>query len=374
MRQVLFKIPIGDGWPVYGFGVMLFLAFIACIWLASRRAEKVGISREVIQDLAIWIFLGGILGARITYLLMDPPPGGIGGFIAAIPQIWTGGIIFYGAVIGGTLSYFIGWFVTFRHRPNVTTLRITDIVAPTIAVGLLLGRVGCLLNGCCYGQVACTTCPAVHFPLSAPARYDLTAAGYQTAAGFLPDERIARVLEVEPGSAAEKQGGLEPGDLIVEVNGRSVPTIKGEDLPSTAGLAELLSPLEWPRGESELKLTVLRKDKKITLPAFRPVTIGVHPTQVYESISMFLVLLLLLAFDSVKRHDGQVMALMMICYGVHRYVNEILRIDQRPVGFESYVSILLVVAGIGMMIVVSRLKLQPGESPQTGPTARVGTV
>src|SRR6266511_415067 len=156
MRQVLFRIPVGqDGWPIHGFGVMMFLGFIVCIWLASRRAEKVGISREVIQDLAIWIFLGGILGARITYLLMDPPPGGLGAFLTAIPQIWTGGSVLYGGVIGGALSYFLGWLVTFRTRPNVTTLRLADVVAPSIAVGLLLGRVGCFLNGCCYGQVAC---------------------------------------------------------------------------------------------------------------------------------------------------------------------------------------------------------------------------
>jgi phosphatidylglycerol---prolipoprotein diacylglyceryl transferase len=354
MRQVLFRIPVGqDGWPVYGFGMMLFLAFIACIWLATRRAKKVGISAEVIQDLALWIFLGGLIGARITYLLLHEKFEGIWEFLVAMPQIWTGGIIFYGAVWGATLSYFIGWAISFRHRENVTTLRLADVIAPTIAVGLLLGRVGCFLNGCCYGQVACESCPAVHFPMSAPARYDMVAAGYQTAAGFLTEDRVARVREVQPGSPAEASG-LKKNDLIIKVNKEEVPemTEHGEKLPSTAGLGDLLLG-NWPRGESKLELTVKRDDKELSLPSFRPVTIGLQPTQLYESISMLLVLVLLLAFDSVKRRDGQVMALMMICYALHRYVNEILRIDQRPVGFESYFSILLGVGGIGMMIWLS---------------------
>src|SRR5262249_29930662 len=79
MLQVLFRVPILTGWfpdgiPVYGFGMMLFVAFLLCTWLAGRRAEKVGISKEVIHDAAIWVFLGGLIGARVTYLLIGPDP------------------------------------------------------------------------------------------------------------------------------------------------------------------------------------------------------------------------------------------------------------------------------------------------------------
>src|SRR5262249_32514251 len=55
-----------DSIPVYGFGMMLFLAFLACTWLGGRRGEREGISRETIQDIAIWVFVGGLLGARTT--------------------------------------------------------------------------------------------------------------------------------------------------------------------------------------------------------------------------------------------------------------------------------------------------------------------
>ncbi len=377
MRQVLFRIPITrDGIPIYGFGMMLLAAFLSCIWLAKRRAAKVGIDRSVIEDLAIYLFGGGILGARICYLLVTPDAlRGVNNpldFLIRLVSIWDGGIIFYGAVIGGLLCYFIGYYFTFRFRKNVTTLRLADVVAPTIAVGLMLGRVGCFLNGCCFGQVACASCPGVGFPMSSPARYDLVAAGFQTPAGFLLQEKkpgepdsAARVTQIEAGSEADVNG-LKLGDLIVKVNGKDVERIKvaGQEVPSADSVAKLLTIL-WPRGEATLLLTVDRNGQEQELPAFEPRTLPLQPTQVYESISMILVLLLLLAFDALKWREGQVMALMMICYGLHRYVNETLRIDQRPAGFESYISILLFFSGIVMMVWLAlRKKLLAASVPQ----------
>ena len=64
MLQVLWKIPILGGIPIYGFGMMLFLAFLLCTWVASWRARRERISPRVFQDLAVWIFVGGIVGAR----------------------------------------------------------------------------------------------------------------------------------------------------------------------------------------------------------------------------------------------------------------------------------------------------------------------
>src|SRR4051794_20308406 len=110
MLQVLFRIPIYTNWtpdgiPVYGFGMMLFVAFLVCTWLAGRRAEHEGVSRDAIQDLAIWIFLGGLLGARITFLLGEQHPASVGDFFSQLPRIWDGGIVLYGAVLGGTAAY-----------------------------------------------------------------------------------------------------------------------------------------------------------------------------------------------------------------------------------------------------------------------------
>src|SRR5262249_2518657 len=140
---ILFRIPIGDGIPVYGFGVMLFVTFIATVWLGSRRADKAGIGREVLQDVAIWAFLGGILGPRLTYLIFQPPGmTNVWEIIKALPRIWDGGIVLYGALIGGTVAYCIGHYFFFRYKKNLTFLRMCDVVAPTIALGLIFGRLG----------------------------------------------------------------------------------------------------------------------------------------------------------------------------------------------------------------------------------------
>src|SRR5205085_2808110 len=140
------------------------------------------------------------------------------------PRIWDGGLILYGSVIGGVLAYALAYLLFFRRR-GVSTLKLADVVAPSVALGICVGRLGCFLNGCCYGQVACAGCAAVypvHFPLPAPPRYILTGAVYQTAARFTldadqPDDG-ARVGRVEPGSAADA-AGLRPGDLIARADG-----------------------------------------------------------------------------------------------------------------------------------------------------------
>jgi prolipoprotein diacylglyceryltransferase len=360
MLQVLVRIPIRTSWfpdgiPVYGFGMMLFLAFLLCTWLASRRAVKAGIAPEVIQDLAIWVFVGGLLGARITYLLSQGArPATLTDFLVDLVKIWDGGIVLYGSVLGALAAYGLAYWFVFRKQ-GVRTLRLADVVAPSIAVGVCLGRLGCFLNGCCYGQVACQECAPVyrvHFPLSAPPRYALTESGYQTAAGFTLDPAAhdrAAVAAVEPTSAAWG-AGLRPGDVIDEVDGETV------DSPETLA-AHLVS--QWPRGKNDLTLT-LQDRRRLT---FTPRTLGLHPTQLYEVVSMGLLTLLLLAFSPLVRRDGQVMALLMVCYAAHRYLNELLRADDRPVGFESYGSVVLFVGGVALAL----WAWKKGQAPQAAP-------
>jgi phosphatidylglycerol---prolipoprotein diacylglyceryl transferase len=346
MQQVLLRIPIKTEWfpegiPIYGFGMMLFLAFLLCTWVAGRRAEREGIRKEIIQDIVIWLFLGGLIGARIVYIFAHDTPTGVGDFFYKLPRIWDGGIVFYGSVLGGLAGYGLGYWLVFR-KLGISTLKLVDILAPSIALGLCLGRIGCFLNGCCYGQVACADCAVypVHFPLSAPPRDALVYRGYQTSAGFTfaprqPGEG-ARVGQVEPGSPAW-QAGLRPGDIILEVNGN--PTGDTEAVSYWLGLEH------WPRGKTDVTLKVKDKGEPLT---FTPRTIGLHPTQLYESVSMFLLFLFLSAVYPFRQREGQIAALLMICYGVHRTLNELLRSDERPVGFERYGSIVLIVAGVAL--------------------------
>jgi prolipoprotein diacylglyceryltransferase len=344
------------GLPIYGFGMMLFLAFLLCTWLAGRRAEREGIPREYIQDLAIWLFIGGLIGARITFLLSERPLPSVEQFITRFYRIWDGGIVLYGAVLGALAGYAAAYYFVFR-KARVPTLKLADIVAPSIAVGICLGRIGCFLNGCCYGQVACPDCVVypVHFPLTAPAGEELVRDGSQSAGFTLaPDQdgRGVKVDRVVPGSAADR-AGLQPGDVIVEAGGQEVA---GPD--DLANYLANLRHLPQNRGKTQLELTVRPPQGQTEQLAFTPRTLGLHPTQLYESISMFLLFLLLTAYYPFRRRDGQVMVLLMLGYAVHRTLNELLRADPRPVSFELVTSLILFGAGVLLYLWILRKPVQ----------------
>jgi phosphatidylglycerol:prolipoprotein diacylglycerol transferase len=338
MQQVLFRIPLRiQGWlpagiPLYGFGTMLTLALIICIWLAGRRAEKDGVKKVFIQDLSIWLVVAGIIGARLASVW------GEGGDIRNFFKLWDGGLVFYGSAIGGVIGYLAAYFFIIR-RHSLRTWVLADAIAPSIAMGLCLGRVGCLLNGCCYGAVACPECAQVHFPFSSPPHYALVREGFQTAAGFTLAENEAQqpvVGAVELDSPAAQVAGLQAGDVITGVNGRPIKNY---------GELEDLMGREWVRGEQTLSLGVLRGKDEITLATFGPRTLGLHPTQLYETISMGLLFFVLMSYFPYRKNYGEVMAVMMVGYGLHRSLNELLRADHRPEGFEKYISLGLIAAG-----------------------------
>jgi phosphatidylglycerol:prolipoprotein diacylglycerol transferase len=338
MRQVLFRIPIPyflpDGLPIYGFGAMLLVAFIASTFVACRRARREGIAPELVQDVAMWILFGGLVGARILFMIQYHQQ-----FTHPLRQfffIWEGGLIFYGSVLGGVVGYLLAyWFILRKHR--ISSWKLADIYAPSVALGLCLGRIGCFLNGCCYGNVACPDCPKVSFPLSAMPRFELTSKGYQAAAGFTMldppkanaasfDERT--VGAVDPHSPAA-ESGLQPGDVIIKADGHPISSYQ-----------ELVDYLywDWPRGKTDLALSVQRGNEVVKLPSFQPRSLGLHPTQLYESVSTLLLFLLLTAYFPFRRREGEVMILFMLGYSVHRFLNEMLRNDTDPVAFGMTLS------------------------------------
>ena len=346
LKRVAF---VAEAIPIYGYGAMLFLAFVFCVLLAARLGQREGIDPKHIQDLAIWVFIFGIVGARITYMIQyEESPW-------KFFMIWDGGLVYYGGAIGGVVGYFFAYFL-FLRKFHVSTWKMADVIAPCAALGLALGRVGCLLNGCCYGNVACAEWRAIHFPLSAPPRTVLERRGYQTAAGFTLDSKTPRkVGAVDPDSAAER-AGLRPGDEILQINGKPV----GDN----GDIHDYLEGGKWPRGKNDIRVLIRRQETEIE---FSPYTIGLHPTQIYESISMLLLTFLLLAYYPFKRHDGILMVLFMLGYAVHRFLNEMLRTDTDPVAFNmtlsQNISILVLAAGILLGIVVwSR---PPSKGPET---------
>lgn len=159
MRQILFEVP-GLHLKIFGYGLMLFFAFLGSMHLAARRARREGLDPEVVYDLALWVFVGGLVGARAFYVIQYWGTK-VHGFWD-IFRIWEGGIVLYGSIMGGTATFFFyRWLRPFPLRPML------DVIAPSLALGVAIGRFGCFLNGCCWGDT-CDLPWAVRFPQGSP--------------------------------------------------------------------------------------------------------------------------------------------------------------------------------------------------------------
>jgi phosphatidylglycerol---prolipoprotein diacylglyceryl transferase len=164
---------------------MVALAFLVGLWTASRRALVYGTPPEKIIDLGPWLILGTIVGARTLYVITFWRTEFAGKPITDIFAVWRGGLVFYGGLIGASLAYII-----YARLKNLPLWKGGDILAPSIALGYAIGRVGCLMFGCCYGQV-CSLPWAIRFPTGSLA-YD------QQRADHLLPEGATKSLPVHP--------------------------------------------------------------------------------------------------------------------------------------------------------------------------------
>ena len=143
---------------IRSYGVMMALAFLAGLWRATRRAHRTNVAGEIIADVTLWLMLGSIAGARVAYVTTYWKTEFANGPISEIFMIQHGGLVFYGGLIGAIAAG--TGYLLWKKLP---LWKIADILAPSIALGSVFGRIGCLLNGCCYGY-ACNLPWAIHFP------------------------------------------------------------------------------------------------------------------------------------------------------------------------------------------------------------------
>jgi len=130
---------------IRSYGVMLMLAFGAGIVIAMQRAPRYGIEPVDIIDLSLFILVGSIIGSRAFYVLLNWQRE-FAAHPRAVLSVWEGGLAFYGGLIGGTLGGLI-----FSHWRRVRLRTLADLVAPSVAFGYAIARLGCFLNGCCHG-------------------------------------------------------------------------------------------------------------------------------------------------------------------------------------------------------------------------------
>jgi len=144
---------------------MIFLAFAAATWLAIRRAKVEGIKSDIVMDMVVWILISSLLGARLTYVIfhLDEFRGRWFDIINPIQSDGTVGIA--GLVVLGGVALTIPVAIYFLKKREIPALKMLDILVPSLALGMAIGRIGCLLNGCCFGIP--TNVPwGIEFPVS----------------------------------------------------------------------------------------------------------------------------------------------------------------------------------------------------------------
>ena len=133
--------------PIYSYGLMLAIAVMVTSFFVARDARKIGVSSDTVYDLAFWVVLLGIIGARVFYISFN--------LDFFLPHPWEmimiqkGGLAWQGSLVFGLLTA-----VIYLRKKQVALWKFLDISAPYVALGHAIGRVGCLLNGCCYGKPA----------------------------------------------------------------------------------------------------------------------------------------------------------------------------------------------------------------------------
>ena len=142
------------------FGVMLALAFLAGTWIALKDARRRGLDETHVLNLVLVILVASVVGARGMYALTHQAE--FAGRPLAVLAIWEGGLTLYGGLILGTIAGFVA--MARMRLPQGPT---ADALTPGVALGAGIARIGCFLNGCCYGLPS--TAPwALRFPVGSP--------------------------------------------------------------------------------------------------------------------------------------------------------------------------------------------------------------
>jgi phosphatidylglycerol---prolipoprotein diacylglyceryl transferase len=134
------------GWfTVYSYGLLLALAYLLGLRMALVRARHRGLDSTRVMDLGIWIIISALIGAKLMLLIVDWD------YFSRNPRelisLAQSGGVFYGGLI---LALIVALWYMWRHRMNIWAT--CDVFAPGIALGHVIGRIGCFLAGCCYGR------------------------------------------------------------------------------------------------------------------------------------------------------------------------------------------------------------------------------
>ncbi|MGE6760380.1 prolipoprotein diacylglyceryl transferase [Corallococcus interemptor] len=277
----------GEGIPLHTYGLLLALGFSTAVAVAGRLAqdewrrvtlvEGRGLvdtegpkKREQVMDLAFWVLVGGLVGSRVLFVLVNWQD---------YARDWTqafslgGGLVFYGGLIGAGLAAFL-----FARKHDLDFLRLADVCIPTVSLGQCLGRLGCFSAGCCWG--------------------DMAGSHSHTGVTF-PGSGLAQDLFGRLGGASSLAYGSQAGDkrFVVEATGQVLH--------------------EWAPGAVRISDWV----------AQHGTTLPVYPTQLFESVGQLVLFVVLLYARRFRRFHGHIFALWLMAYACLRTTVELFRGD-----------------------------------------------
>jgi phosphatidylglycerol:prolipoprotein diacylglycerol transferase len=194
MRPILFTTPWG--FEVHTFGVLMVLAFLGAIYIVQIRAAKYGLTKAQVSDCCFWALVAGVFGARFAFIAQEPV-----WFYQHPSELFTlqfRGLTSFGGLIFGAVAV-----ILWARKHGIGTLAILDLSAPAFVTGHAIGRIGCLMNGCCFGGV----CPPT-FPLGVHVEGSLVLHYPAQASDTLMNFGVLGLLLWR-----EKKGGLRLGQL-----------------------------------------------------------------------------------------------------------------------------------------------------------------
>ncbi len=321
-QRSLSGVPLGV--PIRGYGLCLLLGVVSGVAVSAYLARRGGMNPEVIYSISFWMFVCGIIGARAFYVIEYWDQFAQPAWretLTGILRLTDGGLVVYGSLFGGLLA--IGMFT---WRQKLPLLAVGDLLVPGMLVGLALGRLGCLLNGCCWGGMCDESVMGITFPPASPPYVDHLESGRLLGLRLQRTEVAGALLvrEVEAGSLAEQQG-LRPGDTITEMifpSAEELTAVRSGDPDAGKSLVTL--------GTSDGRQ--ISWEFRQLPPRSRPV----YPTQLFSSLNAALLCCLLLAYYPFRRRDGVILALGLTIYPVTRVLLEMIRTDEAGLFSADY--------------------------------------
>lgn len=131
--------------PIRAYGLMLIIGFLLGLIRAVKAGRKRGIDSERVMDAAIVGLVSGVVGSRLVFLLLSWDESSYS--FADVFRVWEGGLSFHGGLLFAVAAVAI-----YLRRVNIPFFKMADLMAPSLAIGYAFTRIGCFLNGCCYGH------------------------------------------------------------------------------------------------------------------------------------------------------------------------------------------------------------------------------